>query len=70
MITISWQAMVTTAIYSRIPVSETDAVVIWAAVVGWAASIPFPYILGGCFLSRIYESEVEKLTLKINAQKL
>lgn len=57
-ITISWQAMVTSAIYSRIPESETNAVIIWAAVVGWAASIPLPYIFGGCFLSKICEGEI------------
>lgn len=54
MITAAWQAMVTCAIYSTLYKTANNGIVIWAAVVGWAASIPFPYVLGNCFLKRMY----------------
>ena len=66
-ITLCWQAMVISAIYSTLYTSTNNAIIIWAAVVAWAASIPFPFILGGCFLQRIYTTELEKYQLHIDA---
>jgi hypothetical protein len=51
---IIWQAMVVSAIYSREWSQEGNSIIIWAAVIGWAASIPMPYLLGNLFLKKIY----------------
>jgi hypothetical protein len=58
-ITAAWQALVLCAIYATQYSMPGNGIIIWAAVVAWVASIPFPYILGGCFLQRIYETELE-----------
>ncbi len=57
-ITLCWQAMVVSAIYSTLYDHENNGIIIWAAVVAWVASIPFPYVLGGCFLQKIYTTEL------------
>lgn len=62
--------MVTCAIYARVYQTASDAVIIWAAIVGWAASIPLPYFLGGCFLKRIYENQLEQFQMSIDCKKI
>lgn len=51
---ITWQAMVVSIIYSYRWSDSGDTIIIWAAVVAWVASIPFPYIFGNVFLKKIY----------------
>jgi hypothetical protein len=52
---ITWQAMVISAVYSTHWSNSGDTIIIWAAAIAWAASIPFPYIFGNIFLKRIYK---------------
>lgn len=58
---IIWQGMVLCAIYSTVGPSMNRSIIIWSAVVAFAASIPIPYLIGYFFLRRIYTSEENKL---------
>ena len=57
--------MVVSAIYSVYWRQDGNGIVIWAAAVGWAASVPVPYLLGNIFLKKIYRLESSQLEKKI-----
>lgn len=61
-----WQAMVVSALYSIYWDQNGNAIIIWAAVIGWAASIPIPYFMGNIFLKKIYQLESERMQKKID----
>lgn len=49
-----WQCMVLAAIYNYQGVAANSSIIIWAAVVAYAVSIPIPYLVGNVFFQRIY----------------
>ena len=40
------------------------AIIIWSAVIAWAATLIFPFLWGSVFHSKIYEKHLKKLELK------
>jgi hypothetical protein len=53
--------MVVSGVYSVNGETSDKAIIIWAAVIALAASLPVPYILGSLFLKKIYTTEMRKL---------
>jgi hypothetical protein len=63
-INVAWQGMVVGAIYSTQGPSSNDGIIVWAAVVGYIASLPVPFFLGWQVFSRLYSTSLQKYAVR------
>lgn len=63
--TFSWQGCVLGILYFNIAPGQGPVMILWAALIAVATSMPFNYAVGGIFLKKIYQLTLHKYdTLK------
>lgn len=60
-VTFCWEALVVGLLYSLLPYGQDTVMILWAAVVAAVTALPFPFVLGYVFHTKIYSSTSRKL---------
>lgn len=60
LITFIWQALILSVLYSEIPYNQHNVEIFWIAASATFTSLPFPYVLGYFFHSKIYAKTLHK----------
>lgn len=65
LVTFSWYACVLGILYYQVPTGQGPIMILWAAVIAVFTGMPFTYLMGYFFLTKIYEITLKKYeTLK------
>ena len=61
LITFSWYGCVLSILYYQVPTGQGPVMILWAAVIAVFTGMPFTYLLGYFFLTKIYEITLKKM---------
>jgi uncharacterized membrane protein len=60
LISFCWEGLICAVLYSTTKYGQNSIQILWVGAVACATALPFSYILGSLFLTKIYQKNLQK----------